>query len=65
MNYSMRGLLTEADLAGKPGEDYVRLRALLGGDDEGQWVAGVSYWSSYVTVIDLQGNGSSDFRQAS
>jgi hypothetical protein len=65
MNYSMRGLLTEAELAGKSVEDYVRLRALLDGDHEGQWVAGVSYWSSYVTVIELQGAGSPDFRQAS
>jgi len=65
MNYSMRGMLTEAELAGKSVEDYVRLRALLDGDDEGQWVAGVSYWSSYVTVIELQGAGTPDVRQAS
>jgi hypothetical protein len=65
MNYSMRGLLTEAELVGKLDEDNVRLRALPRGDDEGRWTAGISYWSGYVTVIDLQGAGTSDFRQAS
>jgi hypothetical protein len=59
MNYSDWAMLTEAALAGKAVDDYARLPASLGDDDEGRWTSGVSYWSDYVTIIDPLGFGSS------
>jgi hypothetical protein len=65
MNDSAEGLLIETTLAGDSVEDYVRLQALLGADDKGKWTTAVSYWSDYVTVLDLEGVGAPDLRDAS
>jgi len=61
MNYSSRALAIEAELTRKSAEDYARLEAMMSQDDQGEWVDGVSYWSNYLTIIDL----GQDLRQAS
>ncbi|HTW08617.1 MAG TPA: hypothetical protein VME46_13955 [Acidimicrobiales bacterium] len=62
MNHQTRAMLTEALLAGKTIEEYLGSAPLLEEDDADNWVSGVSYWSDYVTIIDLNGKA---FGQAS
>jgi hypothetical protein len=38
-------------------QDFARLQATMGLDDDGEWVGGVSYESDYLTVINLQAEG--------
>lgn len=64
MNYSYRAMLTEAQPANKHIDELARLQALLG-EDSGGWVEGVSYWSDYLTIIDLESAGEAPLRWAS
>jgi len=64
MKHSYRATLTEPQPASAQVSELARLQALLGEDTDG-WVEGVSYWSDYLTIIDLHSTGEATLRWAS
>ncbi|HTV10411.1 MAG TPA: hypothetical protein VME20_00990 [Acidimicrobiales bacterium] len=69
MEHPIVKLAAEAHAMRRAALEAARLSALAGTDDDGEWVEGVSYWSDYMTIINLEGTvepaASSPVRRAS